>query len=664
MKGMTDDAPTAEQARRVAPARDAPRRWIRRHPWWTAAGILAIAIIVLVLSWDWNWFKRPIERYVQARTGRELHIDGNLDVRLGSLTTVTADGLRFSNATWSKTPVMAKTGRLRVSFELWPALFSRDFRIPDLALTHPELLLETGPEGIGNWVLKSSDARGLQPTFRRLWIVGGRLRFVDARGRTDVDIAVQTGKPGSPAAGPPIDIKGSGHWKGSALTLQGHGESPLDLRDRDRPYKVDITAVAGATHAHARGTVLDPLRMRDFNLQLALYGSNLEDLYRLLGIALPPTPPYALDGRLTRVVHSPASSTWNYDGFSGRVGKSDLSGMAHFTTGPRRHLEADLRSKRLDLQDLRGFIGGGPKPGRQTNPELAAREAKQQERGKLFPDDPYDTTKLRSMDADVRLRATRIDTQALPVDDMNAVLALKDGVLVLHPLDFGVADGHIRSDIRMDARKDVLQTKADIHASDLVLSKLLPKVELGSTAVGKLGGNAAITGSGNSIAAILGSADGDIDLGMGRGQISKLAMAFAGLDLARILKIKLTRDEQVPIRCAYGDFAVRDGVATPRALVFDTTDLLMKGSGRIDMKNERIALTIHTTPRRFSPLSLRAPLYIRGSFVHASVRPDYKQIGLRALAATAIGAFTAPAAAVVATTNLGGKSETYCDKQR
>ena len=51
------------------------------------------AIIVLILLWDWNWFKRPIERYVHAKTGRELHIDGNLDVDLGRMTRVSADGL-------------------------------------------------------------------------------------------------------------------------------------------------------------------------------------------------------------------------------------------------------------------------------------------------------------------------------------------------------------------------------------------------------------------------------------------------------------------------------------------------------------------------------------------------------------------------------------------
>lgn len=659
---VSDVHPTDDARQEGAPAPARPHHWIRRHPLWTALGILAVAIVVLILLWDWNWFKRPIERYVQGKTGRELHIDGNLDVHLGRLTTVTADGLRFANAPWSKTPLMARADRLKASFELWPAVFSRDFRIPDLALTHPDLLLETGPGGVGNWVLKSSDARGVQPRFRRLWIEGGRLRYVDAPGRTDIDIAVQTHAPRSSSAGPPIDVKGSGHWKGSAFTMQGHGESPLDLRDADRPYRVDVQAAAGATRAHARGTLLDPLRMRDFDLQLALSGSNLDDLYRLLGIALPPTPPYSLDGRLTRVVHSPTSSTWNYDAFTGRVGNSDLSGDAHYTTGARRYLKADLRSKRLDLEDLSGFIGGGPKRSANTNPELAAKAVHQQARGKLFPADPYDTAKLRSMDADVRLRAARINTQTLPVDDMDAVLSLKGGLLTLHPLDFGVADGHIRSDIRMDARKDVVQTKAEIHARDLVLAKLLPKVKLGDTAIGKLGGNADIRGTGNSIAAILGSADGDIDLGMGRGQISKLAMAFAGLDLARILKIKLTGDQQIPIRCAFGDFAVRDGVATPRALAFDTSDLLMTGTGAIDMKNEQLDITIRTKPRRFSPLSLRAPLYVRGSFVDANIRPDYKQVGLRALAAAALGTLTAPAAALVATTNLGGKAETYCGK--
>ena len=44
-----------------------------------------------------------------------------------------------------------------------------------------------------------------------------------------------------------------------------------------------------------------------------------------------------------------------------------------------------------------------------------------------------------------------------------------DGVLVLKPLDFGVADGTIRSTIRMDARERTIRSQADIRGNGLVL---------------------------------------------------------------------------------------------------------------------------------------------------------------------------------------------------
>src|SRR3546814_6337523 len=75
---------------------------------------------------------------------------------------------------------------------------------------------------------------------------------------------------------------------------------------------------------------------------MALSGKNLEDLYPLLGISLPPTSPYALDGRFIR-----DGNTWRYEGFTGKVGDSDLAGTASVETGGERpFLRADLVSKR------------------------------------------------------------------------------------------------------------------------------------------------------------------------------------------------------------------------------------------------------------------------------------------------------------------------------
>jgi uncharacterized protein involved in outer membrane biogenesis len=644
-----------------APAFDPRDAWngLRRHPWLTLLAVLLVAIGILVALWDWNWFRGPIERQVQARTGRSFEIGGNLDVDLGRITTIRADALRFGNAPWSGAPTMASADRLEFGIAVWPLLLHREVLIPDIHLTKPRLRLEKGPQGVGNWVF--GEPGGMQPQFRRLWIDDGRLRFIDAAAKTDIDVAVDSTAQGKDQAAPPIDVEGGGRWQGNKFSVQGRAESPLDLRDTQSPYRIDAHAQAGATKAHARGTLLDPLRLRDFDLKLALSGKNLADLYPLIGVATPPTAPYALDGRLTREIKG-GRTTWHYDGFVGTVGDSDLSGGASVTTGGARpYLRANLVSKKLDFDDLAGFVGAAPQSGgkESTNPELAAQASRQQASARVLPDTPYELDKLRAMDADVRWKAHRIDAPKLPLDDMAAHLLLENGLLQLKPLNFGVAGGDIRSDIRMDARESPIRTRADIAARGLNLAPLLPDVKLAQDAIGKVGGDIALSGSGNSIAKMLGSSNGDAALGMGRGQVSNLLMEYAGLDIAEALKFLVRGDRKVPIRCAFGDFAVKDGVMTARALAFDTTDTIIVGEGTISLRDETLQLKLRPRPKDRSLLVFRSPLIVEGSFKAPKFHPDYARVGLRGAIALALGSI-APPAALLATLELGPGEDSGC----
>ncbi|HEY4559190.1 MAG TPA: AsmA family protein, partial [Lysobacter sp.] len=531
----TADTPDTEPA----PPSGGPLAALRRHPIRTLLALLAIAIVVLILLWDWNWFRRPIEKIVHAKTGRTLHIAGDLDVDLGWVPVITADRITFSNADWARRPLMASTDRLRFAIDL-RSLFKRRVVIPSLALTRPVVNLERGKQG-GNWVFDKEDDGGNDVQFRNLWVEDGKLEYLDPLRRMDIALQVQNEKAKGDGP-PPIVAKGRGHWQGNAFTMSGRAESPLRLKDADTPYRVDIRAAAGRTRAHARGTLLDPLRLRDFDVRFALSGQNLEDLYPLFGIAMPPTPPYSLDGRLTRD-RDGRKTSWHYNGFKGRVGDSDLAGDATYVTGgPRRFLKGRFVSHRLDFDDLAGFIGAAPQRGETTNPELAAKAARDAARSRLLPDEPYKLDKLRAMDADVTLRATRINAPSLPLDDMDAHLKLENGVARLEPLNFGVAGGKVRSTIRMDARESPIRTRAQISASGLNLQQLLPRSEVLKDAVGKVGGEVALAGTGNSIAKILGSSNGDIALGMGRGHISNLTMELAGLDVQEALKFLITKD--------------------------------------------------------------------------------------------------------------------------
>ena len=630
---------------------------LARHPWRVGFALLAIAIVVLVVLWDWNWFKRPVERIVEAKTGRTFDIGGDLDVDLGRITAIRLDHVRFGNARWSKSPDMASADRVDFSVEVWP-LLKRQVRIPELRLVHPDLLLERGPDGDGNWVFGSpgqSDVR-----FRRLWVQDGRLRYVDAAERTGVDVAVES-EAGRAGEAPPIRAEGRGRWKGTAFKVRARGESPLALRDATRPYHVDAVADAGATHAHARGTLVDPVRLRDFDLQFALSGRNLADLYPLLHLATPASPPYHFDGRLTRSLDGPRT-VWHYDGFRGRVGDSDLSGNASVTVGgPRPFLRGTLTSRLLDFDDLAVFVGKAPKAGagETTNPELAAQAAREQASPRVLPDTPYDLEKMRAMDADVRWKARRIAAPSLPLDSMDVHLRLEDGLLHLDPFDFGVASGHVRGQLRMDARSAPIRTRVDASARGLDLARVLPRIESARDAMGRVSGTAALSGTGNSVAKMLGSADGSVGVGVGRGEISNLVIELAGLDIEESLKFLLTGDKRIPIRCAFGDFAVQDGVMRSRALAFDTTDTIIVGKGDISLRDETLDLRLRPRPKDRSLLALRSPLVMEGTFKAPRFHPDYKRLGLRGALALTLGSI-APPAALLATLELGPGKDAAC----
>ena len=634
---------------------------LRHRPLRAVLGLLAIAVVLLVVLWDWNWFKGPVERQVKSRTGREFEIGGDLDVDLHWTTpTIRADALRFGNAAWSKRRTMAAADRLEFRIRIWPLLRGQ-VHVTDLRLWRPVLHLEMGPQRVGNW--KFGEPGESPAHFSRLWIDAGKLGYVDAAKRTDIAIELTSERSHSTRSTPGVALHGGGLWEGNRFRIDGVAESPLQLRDRQRPYRVDVHASAGATRAHARGSLVDPVRLRDFDLQLALAGKDMADLYPLIGIVTPPTPPYRLDGRLTREpTGRPEGFIWHYDDFRGLVGDSDIAGDASVETGGARpYLRGDVVSRRLDFDDLAGFVGKAPQSGNgeATNPELAAQAARERADAKLLPDDPYRLEKLRAMDADVRYRAQRINAPRWPLDDMETHLRLENGLLRLEPLNFGVAGGVVRSVVRMDARESPIRTRAEITARGLELKRLVPEVKLAQDAIGRIGGTVALAGQGNSIAKMLGSADGDVAIGMGKGQISNLLMELAGIDIAEALKYLVQGDRKIPIRCAFGDFGVRDGLMTARALAFDTTDTIIVGEGTVNMRDETLRLKLRPRPKDRSLFALRAPLWIDGTFKDPEIHPDYGRIGLRGALALAL-ANIAPPAALVATLELGPGEDAGC----
>jgi AsmA family protein len=290
-----------------------PTARIRPLPAAVGAGVL-IGVAVLAIAFDWNWFKSPVERYVSGATGRPFAIAGDLAVDLGSLTRIDAEHVTLGNSTWASSPHPARAERVRVGVELWPLLAGR-WSVPRIELLRPAVDLERSAKGEANWRLRQPTTSRRAISFDELVIHEGSLRFREPRLRTDLRLQVDTEPPGPDDASSPIVAKGTGRYRNGRFTLSARFDSPLQLLEDGRAYRVEATAQAGATHAHLHGTLPVPIDLDRFELQAKFSGQDLADLYPLVGLPVPESPPYALRGSLARDGRSVS-----YRGFEGTIG--------------------------------------------------------------------------------------------------------------------------------------------------------------------------------------------------------------------------------------------------------------------------------------------------------------------------------------------------------
>jgi len=107
---------------------------------------------------------------------------------------------------------------------------------------------------------------------------------------------------------------------------------------------------------------------------------------------------------------------------------------------------------------------------------------------------------------------------------------------------------------------------------------------------------------------------------------------------------KLFGDRQINLNCAAANFNVDRGTMLSDGFIVDTDAALINVDGSINLDKEQLALTLHPDSKGLRVLSLRAPLYVKGTFKKPDVSIDKTAIALRGGGALALGAVAWPAA--------------------
>jgi uncharacterized protein involved in outer membrane biogenesis len=596
-----------------------------------SAGVVVLLILlaggVIYVFVTSDYVRAQVENHASAAlSGRKTKI-GNISVDWGWTSHFRLDDVQVSNTDWGKADHMFKAERIEADIRLWP-LIRGDIVLPRLTLRKPDLALEINDQGESNWSFKQSpvanttvqvakpEERHETPLVNQLEIVNGHVSYNDIKRKLDLDGTVQTAT-GEAGAESQAELSLKGKLEGQPLSLKFVGGSAIMLRDTSKPYPVDLDIAYGDTKLKVKGTIQDPFKFTDPHLQLSLTGPDLADIYPLLGIPGPPTPPYEIAGQLAR-----DGDQWRVEDMKLHAGDSDLSGdVAIDQSRKPNRLTAHLVSQRLVFADLAPLIGASP--GKEGSSEKKQTEEQPQAKSTLFPNIPLHVERLRAMDMDVTFDARKVLAPPyIPIKALAAHIQINDGQALVEPLDMVFGGGKLIGELAVDARTDTPKLRTNLKFENVELAQFFRGSRFFDTTKAKLNGRITLAGNGRSLAKVMGTADGDIVIAMNNGWISGLMVSLAGLQLGDALILYVTGDNTIPIHCALAHLNFSHGTMAFDRTLLDTEKSVLHVKGRVDLGNQEVDVQVSADAKEFDLLDLHAPVLVQGELRKPGISID------------------------------------------
>jgi AsmA family protein len=632
--------------------------------------VAALVAAIGVAEWQgWRFLAHPAERWLTGHLERDIDFgdDAANGFRLSLLGRIRLQvaELNIANPSWSQLGpmVQARQAELKLRYhDLMAARSGAALTIQSLQADGLQLQLERKADGRASWQFGADPAtppgEGKPPIdgvhFESLIVRGGQLKLIDAPSAVQLEGQFAY-LPDAWKNQPGWTAQAKGRYRDAPIVLQARTGAVLPGIDALSPSDVPLSFEGSAGRAKLKfdGNVRDLLGQQTLNGRYLLSGPSLAAVGEPLGVTLPTTAQFTMQGQLQR-----EGTRWTTQVQSAHIGRSRLAGEFEFRNRPGElpSLTGELRGPVLWLQDLGPAIGAAPEP------ELAkSKPGPTDSDGRVLPDRPLDLPSLAMMKADVRIKLDQLELghpKLQSLRPLKAHLTLNDSVLTLEDLDATLAQGRVWGRIQLDGRRpDNGVWTADLATSGLRLEQWIrqdrPKDQPPYVA-GDLGGRFRLTGHGRSIADLLATADGQAQLLWTRGRMSHLVVEAAGIDIAQALGVMLRGDDALAVNCGAADLQVQKGQVLPRVLVVDTSDSTLWATGSLSLASERLDLTARVSPKDMSPLALRTPVHVRGTLGDPDLSLDKGPLARRVVPAVLLGMLN-PLAALLPLIDTGGE---------
>jgi hypothetical protein len=597
--------------------------------------IVAIPVggYIYLTTLDFETLKAQVERQVEKATGRQLSLEGPVELSIGLQPAVTVDRVSLANAQWGSRPHMVTLERFELELELMP-LLGGDVKVNRVVLVGPDILMETSPDGQANWNLTGGPEEpagageteevaqtGEGPAIPEVVAVeirNGQIVYRDGATGETLTLALDRLELTQLPDGQQLDLAAS--FQGAEIALAGQIGAVREVIE-DTQFPIDLSGTVAGNQVSVSGVVERPQTSPKPDLKIAVSGDSLASFAPLAGGAeIPPLGPYSLEGRT--VIDGQA---YGLDGLKLTLGESDVSGsvMADLS-GERPRIVADLTAAVLNVQDFQAGEAAAPdgRPAPESG-QQGGRQAGGEGQRYVIPDTPLPLDALETADATVTLKAgvLRVDPQ-FELSDVTVGVALAGGDLQVDPLQAAYQQSRMEGRVGLDASGETPQLATQIAVDDFDFGRALNEQGLTDEVEGTMDIRLDLTGAGASPRAIASTLNGTTEVVNEGGKISNKLLAIVGADFTQILGPLLGGEDTTALNCIVSRFDIADGLATSQAMVLDTATFSLAGTGDVNLASEELDLTFDTGTRVPALVSLAIPFKVQGTLANPRVIPD------------------------------------------
>jgi len=575
----------------------------------SAAAVLLLGLVTVaavLLAWNAGLMRSSFIRFVSWQSGRPIEVRGALHLHLLTKSPrIEAEQVTIGNPSWTKPGIMAEVGKLTVTFA---PLLSRQSGIRLLRIDSAQLHLMRDDAGYANWQRADPDKSpgAPLPMISALEVVHTHLALTDERLHLvyDGDLSVV-----GPDSTQPLQMEGSGVLNQHPVTFQLKGDA-LSSAVPDKPYAFEFDERSSGSHFTARGSLPRPFDVRLVDAEFDASGADLRDLYYLLGVSLPNTGAFHLQGRMVR-----RGNETLLDDLKAVSGQSDVKGRISLTTqkSSRTLVHVDLSSALLRLADV-----GLRAAGRDPHPDAPP---------KLFSDVQLITPVTRRVDATGKYSAHRLLLSRVEVSELSAPFTIERGLVEAPDVTGHFLGGNFALHLHVDSNQTPARTRIEMTLTDLHLAQIPHKTEP-PPFEGLLRLQIHAQGQGDSMHALAAGADGTLSARVSQGTIRASLAELTGMDW-RGLGLTLTRSSrEAPVHCAAADFAIHSGVMQMTRFFIDSERVFISGEGRVLLDPETLDLKLHGEPKGLRILRLKAPVLVQGTLLQPKFSVDMADSGL------------------------------------